>query len=164
MALHQHKCLRRPGLPELTGLLLTAGAVALAGLWWKANAAPESLEVTGRALAVSAELTHYNAMDSRLKVHVQYEYTVGERTFTGVWTGFWPQVMGESQTVKTAEPSLPSQGQALPVFYDPKSPSTSVLLLPDQDMVLEYALMATAGFVLCGLYCCKLYPAWRRLW
>ena len=161
MALRQNKEFSRVGLAEFVAVLLMTLAAVAVTLWWQGRRGPEYLQAEGRVLEGNAKLTHYNATDMRQKVTITYEYMAAGNTYTGSWSGFWPEDDSPNALPSDRFQELCVRGHPLVVMYDPEDPSTSILHPPGRGAEAFRQGFAMAGCALAILYCAILYPAWR---
>ncbi len=161
MALHQNRQLGKVGLPEFLALALLGFAALAVTLWWQGSGQPAHAQTDGRVVEGNVKLVHYNATDTRKKVSLTYEYSVGANAYTSSWTGFWPEDNSPNALPPDKLEDLCVKGRPLMVLYDPLSPSDSLLFQVGSGGEALRQGMAVGACVLALLYCGVLYPAWR---
>lgn len=162
MALHQNKHLERLGLPEFLGLAILACAAVGITLWWQdRDERPGYLQTDGHVVEGRVSLVHYNATALSSKVSVTYSYSVGERSYTGSWVGFWPDDNSPNAASQDRLNEVCAKGHPLIVFYDPDNPSENYIHPAERgnQILLQGFALATCALAL--VYWSALYPAWR---
>ncbi len=153
---------QRPGFPEAGFLIALAVAVAPLTYWWTGLNRPNWLKTSGSVIAGAVEPTHYNAEDYEPKVHLRYQYYVGEVTYSDEYEGLWPNAVNRNALPPSHLNELTKPGHPLVVSYDPNHPSRNTLLPEQQESQVGYFLFSLGGLVVGGAYCLLVYPALRR--
>jgi hypothetical protein len=162
MSLRRNRPFERLGPAEFVGVALLILAAASATSWWQRSGRVSFARADGRVVEGRVAWTHYNSTDLREKVSVTYQYAVGSDSFTGTWTGFWPEDDSPNALPADRLREACEKDHPLVVSYDPASPSISYLHPAEGGGERLLRGIAVGSCVLALIYCVALYPAWRR--
>ena len=161
MTLHRNRRFQRLGLPEFLALVLLGSAALTVTLWWQERTEPRYEEAEGHVVDGQLSWVHYNATDTRQKVSLMYEYTVGGKTCHGSWAGFWPEFGNPNALPASQLEALCTKGHALEVLYNSEDPNESYLHPPEGGQSILYGGIALGACAAALIYCGLAYPAWR---
>ena len=161
MALRQRRQFERFGLPEFVGLLVVGIALAAASAYWLREVQPEFREAQGRVVEGDVSWIDYNSTDRRQKVTLTYQYTVGTTSYTGSWTGLWPETGNPNALPPDRVDALRTKDYPLVVFLDPDNPAHSSLHVVADEMTHVYAGVVVGLCAAALIYCGGIYPMWK---
>jgi len=160
MSLHQRRRLRLPGLAEVVALVLTVLTVVPAVLWFRSAQVGEWEITNGVVVSARVHHTHYNAEGTRLKVDCEYEYVVGQASYRGSWSGFWPDARSPNALARD-DLSVLRTGYPISVYYREDNPRQSDPHMPGGGRPVVYAWLFAIACGITGYYFFRVYPRIR---
>lgn len=165
MALHRHRRLKAPGLPEFVVVLCLIAVCIPAFCWYENGIRADWLRTGGHVISCDIRETHYNAATVRPKVRLSYLYDADGVPYTGTWVGYWPEAKEESPNALPPDKLnyLRTPDYPLVIYYDPDDPSQSTIHRAEATDVTLYKWTFAGLFVAALYYVLRVYPAWRRV-
>ena len=146
-------------IPLVIALIIAAGAISLllkSSQWPSVAATIVSSNITEIYHSPNSAITNHNNTHD-YKIDIEYQYIIEGTTYTGntLYAGL-PNIMGSLLEAKAIQEQFPVE-QSTQIYYNPKKPQQSALLIPTSNkkgnpFVLYLIGLVVVIFIGAGIY------------